>query len=31
MIKISGKDDKSNIYNEFTGNISFFIQRNSSD
>ena len=26
MIKISGKIDKSNTYNRFTGNISFFIQ-----
>ena len=27
MIKISGKVDKSNIYNGFNGNISFFIKR----
>ena len=31
MIKISGKVDKSNSYNGFTGNISFFYQRTSSD
>ena len=32
MIKISGKADKSNTYNGFSGNISFFIQgRTSSD
>ena len=26
MIKISGKVDKSNAFNGFSGNISFFIQ-----
>ena len=26
MIKISGKMDKSNTYNGFSGNISFFIK-----
>ena len=26
MMKISGKADKSNTYNGFTGDISFFIQ-----
>ena len=26
MIKIRGKVDKSNIYNKFSSNISFFIQ-----
>ena len=32
MIKISGKVDKSNTYNGFISNISFFIQgRTSSD
>ena len=31
MIKISGKVDKSNTYNEFNHNILFFIQRTSSD
>ena len=27
MIKINGKVDKSNIYNGFSSNFSFFIQR----
>ena len=27
MIKISGKVDKSNTYNGFNGNISFFVNR----
>ena len=31
MIMISEKVDKSNIYNWFNGNISFFIHRTSSD
>ena len=32
IIKISGKVDKSNTYNRFSSNISFFIQgRTSSD
>ena len=31
MIKISGKVDKSNTYNEFSDNISFFINRALSD
>ena len=31
IIKLSGKVDKSNIYNWFTGNISIFIYRTSSD
>ena len=31
MIKISGKLDKSNTYNWFNDNISFFINRTSSD
>ena len=31
MIKISGKVDKSNTYNGFSGNISFLIHRTSSD
>ena len=30
MIKISGKMDKSNIYNGFSGNTSFFINRRTS-
>ena len=30
MIKISGKVDKSNSYNRFSGDISFFIIRTSS-
>ena len=30
-IKIGGNVDISNTYNGFTGNISFFIRRNSSD
>ena len=30
MIKISEKVDKSNTYNEFSGNISFFINRKTS-
>ena len=28
IIKMIGKVDKSNTYNEFTGNILFFIHRN---
>ena len=31
MIKISGKVNKSNTYNGFSGNISFFIKRTSSN
>ena len=31
MIKMSEKMDKSNTYNEFTGNISFFIHKTYSD
>ena len=30
MMKISGKVDKSNTYNGFSGNISFFINRRTS-
>ena len=30
MIKISGKVDKSNTYNGFSGNILFFINRKTS-
>ena len=30
MIKISGKVDKSNTFNGFSGNISFFINRKTS-
>ena len=30
MIKISGKEDKSNAYNGFSGNISFFNDRKTS-
>ena len=30
MIKMSGKVDKSNTYNGFTGNVSFFINRKTS-
>ena len=30
MIRISGKVNKSNTYNEFRGNISFFINRRTS-
>ena len=30
MIKIRGKVDKSNTYNGFSGNISFFIDRRTS-
>ena len=30
MIKISGKMDKSDTYNSFSGNISFFIHRRTS-
>ena len=31
MIKISGKVDKSDSYNEFSDNISFFIHKTFSD
>ena len=31
LIKISEKEDKSNTYNRFSSNISFFIYRTSSD